>query len=212
MPVLNLPPFMPDSHSDNVAKEWEQWKDGFEIYLVASGIKNTEQKKALLLHFAGREVREIYQNLPEVEMRSGPLLLGYVSAKDSYQQAKARLDEYYLPKKNRSYERYLFRELKQDPGEKISAFVIRLRQQAEKCGFENGADDHIIDQLTQRCSSSKLRRRILEKGEMKLDVLLTMAKAMEIVDEQEKVFGNPLNRAMLPETVSKIDMKLAPKL
>lgn len=48
---------------------------------------------------------------------------------------------------------------------------------------------------------------------MNLDVLLTMAKAMEIVDVQEKIFAHTINRGMLPETVSKIDMKmkLSPK-
>lgn len=47
---------------------------------------------------------------------------------------------------------------------------------------------------------------------MKLDILLTMAKAMEIVDERENVFGHPTNRAMLPETVSKVDMKKVQRL
>ena len=40
------------------------WKDDFSLFIMASGINNVDQKKALLLHIAGKEVREIYRAMP----------------------------------------------------------------------------------------------------------------------------------------------------
>ena len=51
------------SNTGNLSKKWDVWKDDFTLFVVASGITNTDQKKALLLHMAGKEVKEIYRSL-----------------------------------------------------------------------------------------------------------------------------------------------------
>ena len=79
----------------------------FEYFLSASGIKNDEQKKALLLHIAGEEIQDIYETLDDYD------------ANDSYTDVKGMLEEYFKPKKNVSYERHLFRQANQEHGETV---------------------------------------------------------------------------------------------
>ena len=54
-----------DVNCTNLEKNWEIWKEDFKIFIAASGITNNEQKKALLLHVAGRDVKEIYRTLKD---------------------------------------------------------------------------------------------------------------------------------------------------
>jgi hypothetical protein len=44
---------------------WTQWIQRFNTYLVASNVKDTARKRALLLHQAGPEVHEIFKTLPD---------------------------------------------------------------------------------------------------------------------------------------------------
>lgn len=59
-------------------------------------------------------------------------------------------------KKNESYERHVFRELPQNENERIDMFLMRLREQAERCNFGDNLDDNIRDQITSGCFSNLL--------------------------------------------------------
>ena len=45
-----------------LAQRWKTWKSEFELYVVASGVSDKTQKRALLLHLAGPQVRDIFNN------------------------------------------------------------------------------------------------------------------------------------------------------
>ena len=45
-----------------LAQRWKKWKQEFELYVVASGVSDATQKRALLLHMAGSQVRDIFNN------------------------------------------------------------------------------------------------------------------------------------------------------
>ena len=51
----------------NISKRWEIWKEDFQLFVVASGITNKPQKKAMLLHIGGHELREIYRTMRSEE-------------------------------------------------------------------------------------------------------------------------------------------------
>ena len=48
------------SDTTNLGKNQATWKTDFNLFVVASGITNNDQKKGLSLHMAGKEVKEIY--------------------------------------------------------------------------------------------------------------------------------------------------------
>ena len=58
-----LPQFQPfDVHVDegNAASRWKKWLERFDNLLVAMAVNDQPRKKALLLHYAGPEVHEIF--------------------------------------------------------------------------------------------------------------------------------------------------------
>lgn len=100
------------------------------------------------------------------------------------------LDDYFIPKASVPFERHLFRQIAQEMGEAVDQFVCRLRQRAANYDFGDNEDDYIRDQVIDKCHSSVIRRKFLEKeGVVSLDDLLRIARSQEAVDRQMKVMG-----------------------
>ena len=102
-----------------------------------------------------------------------------------YAECISILDSYFVPKVNLPFERHQFRQMSQALGEKVDQFVSRLRQKAATCDFGD-VDEAIRDQLIEKCSGSKLRRKFLERANATLKDLQDIARAHEAVDEQMK--------------------------
>lgn len=206
---LQLQSFDYASHSDDVGIEWRKWLRSFETMIRASRIDDDDWKKDLLLHYAGSSVQQLFDTLPEVpgtEMR-GPLLNidHYTPNMTSYEEAKAKLNDFFLPKENSTYERHLLRQMKQRNGESIDAFTIRLRVQAERCGFGDKVEENIKDQIIQNCQSASLRRDLLKRGDACLEEVLSIAKVFETVAQQEKSFAGESELKSQIDTINKID-------
>ena len=59
-----LPEFNPDAEvGASLAKKWDVWIRDFEMFIVASGVTENTQKRALLLYSVGSRVREIFDTL-----------------------------------------------------------------------------------------------------------------------------------------------------
>lgn len=122
--------------------------------------------------------------------------------------AMAKLNEFFEPKKNSTYERHMFRILKQEKGEKIGMFAMRLRSQAERCEFGDNLEENIKDQIIEKCLSTKLRRELLKLGDTNLDKVLKAAKIFEAIEEQSKTFDpSESNKSAVETGVNKIDSK-----
>ena len=158
--------------STNLAKKWDIWKEDFNLFVAASGITNNEQKKALLLHVAGKEVREIYRAIPET---SG----------DDFAEVVKKLDDYFKPKKNLSYERYMFKKAVQQEGEDAASYITRLRTLAESCEYQQIAIE-IKDHFIASCLSVKLRKLLLKEGNLTLEKLQEVARGEETAIEQAR--------------------------
>lgn len=73
--------------------------------------------------------------------------------------------------------------------EKNLKFLLRLRNQAGKCKFTN-SDEHLIDQIVEKCSSTELRKKILSVGDtITLDQIISEANALEAVGRQLEGFN-----------------------
>ncbi|CAH2107516.1 unnamed protein product [Euphydryas editha] len=148
-----------EGDSTSVGLKWEKWKRSLYIYLEATDIVTPAKKRATLLVLGGTPLQEIYYNLPGASGEPGENV-------DVFEIAIKKLNEYFLPKQNKIYERHIFRSIKQDAGESFEKFLIKLRNQAAKCKFDK-PDDHIIDQIIEKCISSELRKKIKEQWETK---------------------------------------------
>ena len=171
--ALGLPNFQKfDVYSDenSVGIRWNKYISKLENLFTGMAIDAKKRKKALLLHYAGDEVFEIYETLNMGDNDS------------NYDTTKTALGNYFNPKKNKEFERYEFRNIKQGQNETIDQFATRLRQKAENCDFTD-KDGEIKSQIIQGCYSHRLRTKCLE-DDKELTNLLTMARTMEIANKQ----------------------------
>lgn len=189
--LATIPAFEFELDDPDNSNKWKSWLRGFEIFTKANKITSDDEKFNWLLHCAGQKVQDIYHTLPEEpkEVQRGPLLSGYNPFEtNEYSEAVLKLRHFFEPKQNTSFERHVFRQMQQNKTEGIDSFVIRLREQADRCGFDNQLEENIKDQITTGCKSNLLRRKILEKADCKLDEVLSRARILESVEKQQKLF------------------------
>lgn len=183
---------------------WEKWKRAFLIYLEASNIKKSVKKRACLLHTGGMGIQHIYYNLPGAHLDEQDETN---KEKNFFEIALQRLDDYFSPKQSKVFERYIFRMMKQNENEKFEEFLLRLRHQAEKCKFPN-EEENLLDQITEKCSSKELRKKILTTGDtVTLEEIVKEANALESVKRQMEKFEERNNLPDAPINLNKIVTK-----
>ena len=172
-----IPSFKPfDIHADGaIAQRWRKWIKHLENLFVAAAIGDKRQR-ALLLYYAGEEVSEIFDTLPDMG--------------GDFETAKTKLKEYFDPKKNVEFEIYTFRRAKQSLGETMNSYHSRLRQLAATCEF-NDVDKEVKSQIIQSCTSQRLRRKALRDSTMTLEALLAEARGLEVSEQQVTDIESP---------------------
>ena len=162
-------------HSDQATAgtRFKKWLARFELLITGMNITGNNahtRKRALLLHYAGEEVFDIYETFSN-EKKGDDTAAGY-------ETLKASLTEYFEPHKNIDYETYRFRQSKQRDSETIDEFCTRLRQLSVTCEFHD-KNREIKNQILMGCKSGQLRRKAL-RDDMDLDNLLKAARTLEL--------------------------------
>ncbi len=113
-----------------------------------------------------------------------------------YEAALRALNNHFIPRVNTDFEMFSFRQARQHVGETIDAFHTRLQQMARNCNFPD-KDREVKAQLTIGCSSTELRRKILEKPTLTLDQVLNKARALEVAFAQAEKMEKDMEHAAL---------------
>ena len=136
------------------------------------GIEDAKQKRALLLHYSGPEVDEIFDKLEDT------------GEDKDYKKAVEKLTAHFNPQVNTTYEVYNFRKARQNEGESFDSFHTRLSTLAKTCEFAD-ADKEIKEQILISCKSNSLRRKALRE-DLDLTALLKAGRALELSETQAK--------------------------
>ena len=182
-----LPEFNPDVEvGSSVSKKWERWLKDFKMYIVATAVSDNTRKRALLLYMVGSRVREIFENLVET------------GEENDFDTAVNKLTEYFAPQKNTRYEIYKFRQLKQEDGESLDAFHIRLRSSATNCEFVT-VDSEIEQQIITGGLSTTIRKKALKNPDYKLKDMLQEGRRKEFSSYQSKDIEASLKEEVIEE-------------
>ena len=153
----------------------------FELFADSKGLIITEttnattrqRRRAMLLHFAGQDVQEIFSTPADT-----------CEATD-YTAAITALNGYFLLKVNMqpSPARNFTDSNKWKEGETVLQFVTRLSKEGKDCNFGVDFDNQMRDAVLCKCRSDYVRRKLLEEREE-----LTLARTLEIAEQCESVY------------------------
>ena len=149
-------------HGD-LTVNWKRWRQEFEIYSIATELNGKDEKIqcAQLLYNLGAEGMNIFNSFTFT-----------ATEKDKIEVLKKKFEDYFVPKKNLTYERYKFFTSRQ--GETtVDQFITRLKNQANNCDF--GTDilknDLIKTMLVIGIKDEAIRATLLQKSSESLDIL-----------------------------------------
>ena len=103
-----------DLQEGDLSKAWRRYVLRFENLLMAMNINDAKRKKAMLLHYVGEEVVDIFETL-EVEERD--------DNEDVFVKAEKALRSYFTPRKNTEFEVYKFRQGNNSQGRRFLRFL-----------------------------------------------------------------------------------------
>ncbi|XP_045162004.2 uncharacterized protein LOC123526819 [Mercenaria mercenaria] len=167
-----FPSFDYDADKSNAGPRWEKWVGRLENLLVGMAITNDGRKRALLLHYAGERVYDIY------DAEKG-------TSEETFEATKTVLTNYFAPKKNVQMEIYEFRSYEQTNSQTLDEYVTELRTLAKNFEFID-CDAEILQQLIQHCKSNRLRRALREPDKT-LAEILALGRSLELSEEQAQV-------------------------
>nr|XP_061820643.1 uncharacterized protein K02A2.6-like [Nerophis lumbriciformis] len=175
--------------SGNVDSNWRTFKQQFQLYMAAMALqdKPDARKVALLLTIAGPHAIEVYNTF----------VFDNPDEKNKLDVVIEKFDAHCSPKKNETYERYVFRSRVQAHGESFDSFVTDLRLKAQTCYFATLKDSMIRDQIVCGIEDKKVRERLLRETELSLENAIKICHAAELSQMHVKTFGEMASTAAI---------------
>ena len=177
------PPPELDIESLQLADEWEEWSEAWELYRISSGLQDKDDsvQKATIQSILGTKARRVLKTLPNVPAHiTERTVTGILTA----------LETYCVLRKNTIYERYVFRTSSQED-RAVDVFVTDLRRRAEYCEFGALNDFPIRDQIVVGINDPNLRERLLRETDLSLERAIKLCRITEQSKEQSKYSTRP---------------------
>ena len=156
----------------NLAENFKEWIQSFELYLTATVIEEKAEKVqvATFLHVVDPDAQRVC-NTFDIVADDG----------EKIDVLKTKFKAYCEPRKNLTYIQHVFFTRNQGQHESIDSYVTDLKTKAKPCEFEHVSDGLIRDRIVcgiqnEGCRAGPLRIREEE---------LTLIKAIDICRAQE---------------------------
>ena len=169
---LRILPFKPPEDRLACGIAWKEWVEDIERQFRFFGVESPSDMKDALLIYGGRELSRLEKYLPEP-----------VAKTNEYETVKTKLNEYYVPRVNKHYERFLFLKMRPYRRESILSYTSRLREKAKTCQFQDSYEDKILEHLIQTIDNEEMIRKCMAKN-WDLKQFLEKASRDEIMDLQ----------------------------
>lgn len=183
----------PLSFSGNVAENWREFEEDFDIFVEAAhGNKSNKEKAYILLNIAGKEAIEksrSFEYKPAVLGEDGNEITP-AETKEDLAVLKRKFKELCQPQKNITMERYTFNTRNQGPIESIQAYIADLKTLAKTCEFAALHNELIRDRVVCGIHNNHVRKLLLKERD------LTLTKAHEIckINEQTEAHLQTLTK------------------
>ena len=153
---------------------WEFFRDSWKNYATTTKLadKYTKFVAATLLSIMGKECLHVCRNLHMTanERQDADVIL-------------TKLSEYFIPKRNKIYECYVFNSRSQKAVESFDQFLTALRKLAPSCEFGTFEDEMLRDLIVTGLRDHGHRERLLRES---IDICRTNEMAASLRHKMEK--------------------------
>ena len=165
----------------NVAENWRLFKQQWNFYSLATSITDKPQNVqcAIFLCIAGIQSQELANTFVFADGESRDVLTDLVT----------KFERYCNPRKNTTYERYIFNQVVQD-GRNFDVFLTELKQKSKTCEFGEICDSLIRDRIVIGIDDNATRERLLREVDFTLDRATTLCRASEQCKVQSKTLSD----------------------
>ncbi|XP_063955560.1 uncharacterized protein K02A2.6-like [Lytechinus pictus] len=149
--------------------------------------KDDKSQTSMLLHVIGDAALELYNT--------------FVFAKDESMKLEKVLDkfeEYYMPKRNLTYERHGFFTRCQLEHESVDQYATELRSRAQSCEFSSLKESLIRDRIICGILDDGLREFLLRLDDLTLDKTLQVCRVAEQTRTQAQALSSTGENASIP--------------
>ena len=171
MSASSIPPPVPLKLGSDVAADWERFRSEWNNYEVATELDNASGKRraAVFLACIGSAAHSVFRSFK------------FDSEEDTSNVSKIieAFNRYCIGETNITYERYVFNQRTQQPGETIEDYVADLRKLANTCQFDQLEDSLIRDRIVVGIRDDTTRRRLLQQKKLTLSEAIDICKASE---------------------------------
>ena len=193
---LNIKPFIKQADANDTAVRWQRYKKDIERQFRFFGITDPETKKDGLLIYGGEDLTDVDEALPDPSDQDGD---------DAYSTLIRKLDNHFMPKKNKDFARFQLSEMKQQSNERLADYYAKVRDIARKCDYGTYEDDAIRDHLIRTMHNDKIRSKAI-RDSLTLDRILSEAALDEQTTEQAGAISKKLDSERNTERIKKIDL------
>jgi len=107
---LKIEPFKIPENPLEVGRVWREWIEDFEDETSYFEITEIRDHVSALKIYGGKEIKKLARNLPDTAPVVGD---------DDYKKLKRKLDNHFLPKKNKYHARFTFSKQRRTEGESV---------------------------------------------------------------------------------------------
>lgn len=178
--------------TDNPENDWKLWVQQFKFYAIATGLtlKENNIQAATFMTCIGPTALHIFQTF---KLDQDKMTLSELYTK---------FEEYFTPKCNVTYERYVFNKMTQKPNESIDEFITKCRTQIAKCNFETLEDELLKDKIVIGVESDNLREKLLTHSDLMLSKAIALCKGSEMAAKQMKTFSKEAEVSLVNKNVN----------
>ncbi len=177
----SLAPPAPLKLGSDIATDWERFKCEWINYEVATDLVDASEKKraAVLLASIGSAAYSVFRTFKFEDE----------SHKAQVDKIMEAFDKHCIGETNVTYERYLFHQRVQQPGEVFDDFLADLRKMAARCELMTLEDSLVRDRVVIGIRDDATRRKLLQVKKLSLAEAIESCKASEATSRRLQVIG-----------------------
>ena len=164
---------------DGNTSEWDLYTECLLHFFVANGIHTAEKQRAILFSVCGNPVYKLMKSL---------VAPANVTSK-SYTELVALVHTHYNPKLSAIVMRFKFNTCVRQSGERVAAYVARLRELAQFCDYGKTLEDMLRDHLVCGIQDKRWQRQLLAVPELKFKDAFEKVQSYEAAEANAKTLS-----------------------